>query len=290
MAVASTNYKNTHLLTIEPDTYWSRRTTSDPVDVEFDIEGNILVCNATDEIIKFNQQGQFLSRFSVGLDRKIKGMSCNENGEIFMTDDNAKEVIVCDDEGQVTFDFSVPRDAESSMNLRGLVVSNETGDVYVVDSYAAKVLRLTKNGKLLNKLGIYNEIKGTLVSPCYIALDSNQNVLVNDKDQNRVQVFRPDGQFVRSLRGCRHPGTSLEFLNQASGIAVLANGTVAVGSQAGLFVCKNESYGPIIRRFDDKNSSNGIMGTKGIATYRNVMAVALSIQNAESTIELFVGY
>ncbi|XP_071964158.1 uncharacterized protein [Antedon mediterranea] len=284
--MASSNYERTHLLTIEPDTYWSM--TSDIVDVEFDINGNILVCNSTDEIIKFNQQGKFLSKFSVGLNRKIKGMSCNKKGQIFMTDDNAKEVIVCDGKGQVTFTFLVSRDP---IHPRGLVVSKETGDVFVVDSYAKNVLRFTEDGKSLKTfrpIGIYNEVKGNLVSPFYIALDSNQNVLVNDTEQNRVQVFRPDdGQFVRSLRGCRHPGTSLEFLNQPNGIAVFENGAVAVGSQAGLFVCKNESYGPILRRFDDKNSSNSIMGTKGIATYRNILAVALSIANAESTIELF---
>ncbi|XP_071953187.1 uncharacterized protein [Antedon mediterranea] len=293
---ASSNYESTHLLSIEPNTYWSNTTgqvtSSDPVDVEFDIDGNILVCNATDEILRFSQQGKFLSRFSVGLDRKIRGMSCNEKDEIFMTDGNAKEVIVCDDEGKVTSNISVldPSENKEKVNIRGLVVSDKSGEVFVIVDY--QVRRLKKDGKLLNKIGINDTGSyyrtGKLEGPCYIALDENQNVLVNDGNQKRVQVFRPDGQFVRSLRGGRQiERPHLGCFDVPGGIAVFENGSVAVGCQRGLFVCKNKSYGPVIRRFDDENSSNSIMGTKGIATYRNVMAVAITVRSAEPTIELF---
>ncbi|XP_033116298.1 E3 ubiquitin-protein ligase TRIM71-like [Anneissia japonica] len=289
----TSNYKTTHILTIEPEMFWSGRSSSSPIDVEFDIDGNILICNSTDEILKFNEDGKFLSRLSIGYDRKICGISCNENGEIYMTDDKAKEVIVCDDEGQITFNFPVngkSSDYEpNTMTLGGLVVSKEDGMVFVVDQESNHVLRFSKDAKLLNEISYgSNHGKGTIRSAQYVALDASYNVLVNDSQQNRVQVFRPDGQFVRSLRGSRHPGTSLEYFNQPSGIAVFENGHVAVGCQSGLFACKNTSYGPIVRRFDDKNSANGILGTKGIAaTKGNTMAVALAMQDAESTIELF---
>ena len=100
-------------------------------------------------------------------------------------------------------------------------------DVYCIlrMPYSAKVLRLSigdiqDDEELSNELGSYGEAIGEFIWPAGVAVDSHDNVFVTDEWLNRVTVFSPDGQFLRTFGTS---GTGEVQFNRPSGITVDSN-------------------------------------------------------------------
>src|SRR5207245_9216864 len=80
------------------------------------------------------------------------------------------------------------------------------GDLYVSDGYGiARVHRFSPNGKLLASWGEPGTGPGQFMLPHGIAVDATGNVLVCDRESDRIQVFTAEGRFLRELTEVQRP-------------------------------------------------------------------------------------
>jgi DNA-binding beta-propeller fold protein YncE len=78
----------------------------------------------------------------------------------------------------------------------------KNGDFYVSDGYGnSRVVKFDKAGKFLRAWGVKGKGEGEFNLPHAVRLDSQGNVYVGDRENNRVQVFDGDGKFLRAFGG-----------------------------------------------------------------------------------------
>lgn len=76
------------------------------------------------------------------------------------------------------------------------IATDNTGNVYVLDTENNKVQKFTTNGTFVKEWNIHRTKASELV-PTDIATDNAGNVYVLDAGSNRVQKFTTDGIFVK---------------------------------------------------------------------------------------------
>jgi len=74
------------------------------------------------------------------------------------------------------------------------------GDVYVSDGYGnSRVVKLDKSGKFLLAWGRKGTGPGEFDAPHQVRLDSRGDVYIADRENKRIQVFTPQGKFIRQF-------------------------------------------------------------------------------------------
>ncbi|HTM24272.1 MAG TPA: peptidyl-alpha-hydroxyglycine alpha-amidating lyase family protein [Vicinamibacterales bacterium] len=74
------------------------------------------------------------------------------------------------------------------------------GDIFISDGYInSRVAKYDRNGDWLKSWGQKGTKDGEFDTPHSIAADARGNVYVADRGNRRIQVFNPDGTFVRSI-------------------------------------------------------------------------------------------
>jgi streptogramin lyase len=80
------------------------------------------------------------------------------------------------------------------------------GDLYVSDGYGnARVHRFTADGKLVQSWGEPGIGPGEFYLPHGICVADNGQVLVTDRENDRIQIFSPDGEFIDQWTHVQRP-------------------------------------------------------------------------------------
>ncbi|HEU4754340.1 MAG TPA: hypothetical protein VFU47_14615, partial [Armatimonadota bacterium] len=75
------------------------------------------------------------------------------------------------------------------------------GDVYISDGYGnSRVVHLAHDGRYLGEWGTHGSAPGQFRLPHAICTDPDGLIYVADRSNKRIQVFAPDGRFVRLWR------------------------------------------------------------------------------------------
>jgi DNA-binding beta-propeller fold protein YncE len=125
---------------------------------------------------------------------------------VFVSDSTAKAVVVFDRTGKRIASFG----RDEFERPTGLAIDRARGIVYVVDtaSHAStkhRVLAYDLDGRKLHELGPKEgpggrgNGDGQFFFPSYVAVDKDGMVYVGDTMNFRIQVFGPDGKFVRKF-------------------------------------------------------------------------------------------
>jgi DNA-binding beta-propeller fold protein YncE len=141
---------------------------------------------------------------------------------------------------------NVPGNDEKHFNRPTDVAVAANGDFYVTDGYGnARVVKFDKTGKFLKSWGKRGTGEGELHLPHAVVLDDAGLVYVADRENNRVQVFDPEGKFIRQFGGFAPYGLFLDRnkdLYIADGRAnqvliMTLDGAIkqSIGREAGLF-------------------------------------------------------
>jgi DNA-binding beta-propeller fold protein YncE len=172
--------------------------------VRVDPQGNIWVVDATGHVIyKLNQEGKEVMRLGT------KGTS-----------------------GTSQTTFNLPTDIAFAPN----------GDLYVSDGYgSARVVKFSRDGKYLLQWGTRGTGPGQFMLPHNVVVDAQGRVYVTDRDNQRIEVFDPNGKFI----------TEWKETGGVSGLALTKDGRIVTGAML------RNLDGTVVGRFPDAMAAHG---------------------------------
>lgn len=109
------------------------------------------------------------------------------------------------------------------------LVQSSTGELYVTDGYGnARVHRFSAAGELISSWGEPGHAAGEFFLPHGIGIDQDDRLYVADRENNRIQVFSPDGEFLDQWTDVVRP---CEAFVASDGLVYVAE----VGARVGMF-------------------------------------------------------
>ncbi|MEW6321493.1 MAG: hypothetical protein AB1635_10430 [Acidobacteriota bacterium] len=157
-------------------------------------------------ILKFNPEGQLLASWGVGLFEFPHNLTIDRDGHVWTTDEGNHVVRKFTPAGELLMTIGEPGKAGDPPRLltspTGVVVG-DGGHVFVTEGHdnspTAPVARVTKwaaDGTFVKTWGRTGSAPGEFSSPHVIALDSRGRLFVGDRNNNRIQIFDQDGNFL----------------------------------------------------------------------------------------------
>ena len=142
------------------------------------------------------------------------GIWATEDGTKYIADIGRMQILVFDKDDNFVRDYG---DAELFGRPMDVAVYKDT--IYVCDQKKNIVFALDKNtGDVIRQLGgKASKAEGEFYRPSYITVDKKGNLYVNDSFNFRVQVFDPEGNFVRAFGKA---GDTLGSFARPKGVAI----------------------------------------------------------------------
>jgi DNA-binding beta-propeller fold protein YncE len=196
-------------------------------------------------VVVFNRDGRFLTSWGEGLFRRAHGIFIGPDDTVYCTDDLDHTVRQFTTEGKLLLtlghsgrpsdtgiagnDYRTIRRGSPPFNRPTNVALAADGALYVTDGYGnARVHKFAPDGRLLLSWGEPGEGPGQFNLPHGIAVDRDGHVYVADRENSRVQVFTPEGEYLTAWTDLARP---MQVFIDGHGRAFV----VEVGWRAGLF-------------------------------------------------------
>jgi DNA-binding beta-propeller fold protein YncE len=258
-----------------------------PDNLAVDLRGDVYVADRdNNRIEKFTSSGRYLAAFgrnggdgTAGLGpgefNHPRGVTTDGLGDLFVADSASNRIEKFGPDGrfQARFgrnggDGSAGRARGEFNDPRGLA-TDPAGNLYVADHGNNRVQKLDSDGRFLAVWG-RNGGEGSsgrgaaqFTRPRGVAVDSTGHLFVADKNNNRVQEFGPDGQFMRMWGrngGDGSAGLGNGEFNTPYSIAVDRSGQVYVADTANNRIQAFTGDGGFLARLG-RNGGDGTAGS-----------------------------
>lgn len=191
--------------------------------VATDSLGNVFLFDrGAHPVIVLDRQGRFLRSWGQGRIVHPHGIYVGPDDAVYLTDDFDHTVRKFSPTGQLlltlgtrgkgsetgasTVDYRTIRRSAGPFNFPTNVAIAADGSLYVTDGYGnARVHRFDPAGRLVASWGEPGAGPGQFRVPHGIAIDRDGVVYVADRENSRVQLFEPDGTFLREWTGLARP-------------------------------------------------------------------------------------
>jgi DNA-binding beta-propeller fold protein YncE len=203
---------------------WSH---GDVAGVATDSHDRVYVFNRSEHpVIVYDRDGAFLSSWGEGVFTRPHGITITKD-VVYCADDTDHTVRAFTLDGELLHTLGTKDQASDSgyspegrTNLlsikRGappfnrptrLSVSPVTGELYVSDGYGnARVHRFSADGKLIQSWGEPGTEPGLFNLPHSVWVHSDGRVFVCDRENDRIQIFSPDGELLTMWTNVTRPG------------------------------------------------------------------------------------
>ncbi len=214
--------------------------------VATDSQGRVHVFNRGEHpMIVFDRGGKFLRSWGEGDFNRAHGLHIAPDDTLYLTDDRDHTVRKCTPEGELLmtlgtsgehsdtgmtdFDYRQETHGGPPFHYPTNVALDAEGSLYITDGYGnARVHKFSAEGELLFSWGEPGEGPGQFNLPHGIALDSNGRVYVADRENSRIQIFQPNGEFITEWTDVSRP--MQVFIDPEDSVFV-----AEVGKKVGLF-------------------------------------------------------
>jgi DNA-binding beta-propeller fold protein YncE len=151
-------------------------------------------------VLVFDRDGKFLRSWGDDHIKTAHGLRIDADNNVWVTDIGNHQVMKFDAAGKLLLSLGKKgepgADADHFDRPTDVAVA-PGGEFYVADGYGnARVLKFSKEGKLLKQWGKKGSGEGEFNLPHAVCLDAKGRVYVADRENNRVQVFDADGKFL----------------------------------------------------------------------------------------------
>lgn len=154
-----------------------------------------------DPIIVFDIKGKYLRSWGRGMFGNPHGLRVDRHGDVWVTDNGDHQVMKFDPNGKLLLTLGIkgkPGTDDKTFNRPADIAFAPNGDFYVADGYGnSRVVKFSKEGKYLLAWGKKGSAPGEFNIVHSVAVDSRGTVYVSDRENNRIQIFSPTGEFLR---------------------------------------------------------------------------------------------
>ena len=218
-------------------------------------------------VMIFDRDGNYLNGWGNGAFIYANGFYI-ANDRVYLTDRNSSVCIIYTLDGKpikmlgehgVHSDTGceqpmdpVPRPA-GPFNYPSEMVPSPWGDLYVSDGYRnARIHRFDSGGHLLQSWGTWGkEAPGQFHLPHSLLVDETHTVYVCDRENHRVQVFTPNGEFKEMWTDIQRP---MDISIDPDGNFMISEGSKD-GSSARISVVDDQ--GKVLARFECRGPGHG---------------------------------
>jgi len=159
-------------------------------------------------VLKFDASGNLVKSFGAGMFVFPHGIFVDRDGNVWVTDAQGK-----DGKGHQVFKFSpdgkvllalgkagTAGDGPDTFNAPSSVLVAPNGDIFVGDGHGgntnARIVKFDKTGKFIKTWGKKGSARGEIDTPHALAIDSHGRLFVGDRNNNRIQIFDQDGNYI----------------------------------------------------------------------------------------------
>ena len=169
-------------------------------------------------VVVFDREGNYLSSWGGGLIKFAHAILVDKDDNVWLVDTHHGQVMKFTSDGKPLLTIGTkgyrsdtgvdPSDYGSDayksvthggepFNLPAGIALNASGDVFISDGYAnCRVHRFSADGELIRSWGEPGGGPGQFHLPHGVWIDSRGRVLVADRENDRVQAFTQDGDFI----------------------------------------------------------------------------------------------
>ncbi len=191
--------------------------------VAVDSQDRVYVINRGEHpVIIFDRDGKFLTSWGEGLFKTTHGIRIDADGLVYCTDmgDHTVRKFTAEgkllmtlgnenkpsDTGTIEEDYRKVKRGGPPFNMPTDTAFAPSGEFYVSDGYAnARVHKFSPDGKLLFSWGEPGDGPGQFNLPHNICVDKRGTVYVADRENSRIQLFTPNGEFITQWTDVTRP-------------------------------------------------------------------------------------
>ena len=170
--------------------------------------GNTCAGRTEDPVLEFDSSGKLVRSFGSGMFVFPHSIFVDRDDNVWVADGDGKDgkghvVVKFSSTGQVLMTLGkqgVAGKGHDTFNRPSGVVVAPSGDVFVSDGHGgdsnARIVKFSKDGKYITEWGRKGTGPGEFGGLHGLALDSKGRVFVSDRENNRIEIFDPNGKFI----------------------------------------------------------------------------------------------
>ena len=172
------------------------------------------------QLLEFSPQGQFLREIGKSLYAwsYAHAVKVDKDGNIWAIDKGSDMIIKFNPQGRVVMVFgrkkeasdeavpwthvNPPRPAVNGQFRQPTDVTwDRDGNIFISDGYInSRVAKFDKDGHWIKQWGKAGSNPGEFNTPHSLATDNDGNIYVADRGNRRIQIFNPDGDYLREIK------------------------------------------------------------------------------------------
>jgi len=168
--------------------------------------------SSLDPIFEFSPSGKMLKNFGGGMFVTPHGMYIDKDGNLWIVDQAIKDgkgfqVFKLNQDGKVLLTLGkagVAGTTNDTFNSPSDVLVAPNGDIFVADGHGgntnARIVKFSSDGKFIKTWGKKGSGPGEFNTPHALAMDSKGRLFVADRDNNRIQIFDQDGNYIEEWK------------------------------------------------------------------------------------------
>ena len=183
-----------------------------PSAIRYDAQGHMFLLNRGPQaLVEFDENRKFIRIFGDGLLKRAHGLRIDDAGNLWVTDGIAHVVMKLNRQGEILMTLGTKGEAgkwdeatgSHRFNQPNDLAFGRNGDIFVVQGHTPegdggdpRVLKFDKNGKFIKTWGGRGAEPGQFTEAHGIAIDTKGQLWVTDRENQRIQIFDQDGNYI----------------------------------------------------------------------------------------------
>ena len=153
-----------------------------------------------DPIIVFDSEGNYLRSFGRGMFGNEHGLRVDRHDNVWVTDNGDHQVMKFSNAGELLMTLGIKGQAgttDETFDRPADIAFGADDELYVADGYGNnRVVKYDSDGNFVTAWGIPGSGPSEFNLVHSVAVDSQGRVYVSDRENNRIQIFDENGQFL----------------------------------------------------------------------------------------------
>ena len=179
------------------------------IGVDVDKDDNVYIFNRGEHpVIVFNRDGIFQKSWGEGFFNSPHGIYIDHQDNVFLTDSNHHAVFKFTLDGELLETYGTKGELHEGepFNRPTDVAVAPTGEIYVSDGYGnSRVHKFSPDGELQLSWGEPGDGPGQFEIPHDVDIYKDGRVFIADRQNNRIQIFDPHGNYLKEWTGFQLP-------------------------------------------------------------------------------------